>query len=151
MTEERRKTAPPKGGQPQRTRRFGWEMLKGKWAEVIIYVALIIVILGFRPPLPIIIILVATFVTLKAVLHKQTITKWITSLIVLGLLFSIMIGISYFVGGTLSVIITHVALLTLIFYSKRKIIRDAFKEMFRHARYMAEKQKRYKEWQKTHK
>ena len=130
--------------------RFSWKMLENQWLQVIIYVLMIAYFIIFRPALYIILPILVIYVTFKTIYYKLGWKKWFTSLFWLAIVFTIIYFVGLWLGNVAVIIIVHVLGVPLILYSRRKIIKKAFTEMWRHSRMMGQKHKRYKEWKKSH-
>lgn len=127
---------------------FSWKLLEGQGFQIVSYIIFLAVIIIFDLSFLLLALLITIFITVKIIFKKKGFVEWLKSMATITVLLSVYYAIAYFIGGLWSVLIIHVLGCSFIIYSHWGLIKKANKEIKSHARYVATKQRRYKEWKK---
>lgn len=127
---------------------FSWSMVSERRFHIISYIIFLAVLIIFKPPMYLTLPVIILYITIKSFINQQTITQWFKTLIVLSLIISAFYLISHYLGGIWSIIIIHLLGCGFIIYANKELILKANTEIQTHARHIALKQRRYKEWKK---
>lgn len=118
---------------------------------ILSYIIFLAILIIFKPPFYITIPLIVAYVTTKSIIKKRTFKQWLITMGLLAIITITFYFIGYFLGGLWSIILIHLLGVGFIIYANKELILKAHHEVQKHARHIALKQKRYKEWEKKQK
>ena len=109
---------------------IGWGMVKDSLPDMAAYVTMIVVMAVFRPPIFIVVGLVAIYIMVRLLIRRKfTIKKYIKSCaFIYGLLLAIYI-LKAFIGGLLAAVFVHIFLVGMIIYTRRAFIKQCDRQI----------------------